>query len=195
MKILKLIPALLIAFTFSLSAQTTWKFDKSHTNIGFNVTYLVISEVDGYFKSYDGSVTTKDDNFENAKIEFTIDAASINTDNEKRDNHLKSDDFFNAEKYPKLTFKSASMKKTGKNTYKLAGDMTIRDKTRKVELAVKYNGMAQDPYGNTRAGFKITGELNRFDYDLKWNSITEAGGAVVGKDVRLNLNVQLIKQK
>jgi polyisoprenoid-binding protein YceI len=92
-------------------------------------------------------------------------------------------------------FKGASMKKTGKNTYKLAGDMTIRDKTRKVELAVKYNGMAQDPYGNTRAGFKITGELNRFDYDLKWNTITEAGGAVVGKEVRLNLNVQLIKQK
>ena len=195
MKPLHLIPALLIAMTFSMSAQTSWNFDKSHTNIGFTVTHLVISEVDGSFKNFDGSITTKGDSFENAMVEFSIDVASIDTDNEKRDEHLKADDFFNVEKYPKMTFKSTSMKKTGKNTYKLVGDMTIRDKTRKIELAVKHNGTVQDPWGNTKAGFKLTGKLNRFDYDLKWNTMTEAGGAVVGKEVRLDLNVQLSKQK
>jgi polyisoprenoid-binding protein YceI len=190
----RMIPLFLIALAFSATAQTNWSFDKSHTNIGFNVTHLVISEVDGFFKSFEGSVTTKGDSFENATVQFTVDIASIDTDNEKRDQHLKSDDFFNAEKYPKMTFKSTSMKKAGKNTYKLTGDLTIRDKTKRVELDVKHNGTVKDPWGNTKAGFKITGKINRFDYELKWNTLTEAGGAVVGRDVRLNLNVQLKKE-
>ncbi|MCZ7556694.1 MAG: YceI family protein [Bacteroidia bacterium] len=194
MKAVRMIPLLFLAFAFTASAQTRWTFDKSHTNIGFNVTHLVISEVDGFFKTFDGSITTKGDSFDNATIEFSVDIASIDTDNEKRDQHLKSDDFFNAEKYPKMTFKSTSMKKSGKNTYKLIGDLTIRDKTKRVELDVRHNGTVQDPWGNTKAGFKITGKINRFDYDLKWNTLTEAGGAVVGKDVRLNLNVQLKKE-
>ncbi len=186
--------ALMLATVFGATAQTNWNFDKTHTNIKFNVTHLVISEVDGFFKTFDGKVSTKGDSFENAQVEFTIDVASIWTDNEKRDEHLRSDDFFNAEKYPKITFKSTSMKKTGKNTYKMVGDLTMRDKTRKVELTVRHNGTTKDPWGNTKAGFKITGKLNRFDYDLKWNTITEAGGAVVGKEVRLDMNVQLAKQ-
>ncbi len=194
MKSLRILPLLLIAFTFSAAAQTTWNFDKSHTNIGFNVTHLVISEVDGFFKSFDGKVTTKGDGFDNASVDFTVDIASINTDSEKRDEHLKADDFFNAEKYPKMTFKGVSMKKSGKNTYKLVGDLTIRDKTKRITLDVKHNGTVKDPWGNTKAGFKITGVINRFDYDLKWDKLTEAGGAVVGKEVTLNLNVQLAKQ-
>jgi polyisoprenoid-binding protein YceI len=189
----RMIPLFLIALAFSANAQTNWTFDKSHTNIGFNVTHLVISEVDGFFRSFDGTISTKGDSFENANVQFTVDIASIDTDNEKRDQHLKGDDFFNAEKYPKMSFKSTSMKKTGKNTYKLIGDLTIRDKTKRVELDVKHNGTVKDPWGNTKAGFKITGKINRFDYELKWNTLTEAGGAVVGKDVRLNLNVQLKK--
>jgi polyisoprenoid-binding protein YceI len=185
---------LLAIMSFSMHAQTSWTFDKAHTEVGFNVTHLVISEVDGRFASYEGAVTTKGDDFSNAQVNFTVDIASIDTDNEKRDMHLKSDDFFNAEKYPKMTFKGRSMKKTGKDTYKLVGDLTIRDKTRQIELDVKHNGTVKDPWGNIKAGFKMSGVLNRFDYDLKWNTLTEMGGAVVGKEVRLDINVQLQKK-
>lgn len=186
---------LLFAFAFASTsvAQTTWSFDKSHTTIGFEVTHLVITTVDGKFRSYEGTVTTKGDSFEDAKVDFTADIASIDTENEKRDEHLKSDDFFNAEKYPKLVFKGTSMKKTGKDTYKLTGDLTIRDKTKRVTLDVKHNGTVKDPWGNTKAGFRITGSINRFDYDLKWNTLTEAGGAVVGKEVDFDINIQLKK--
>ena len=186
---------LLFAFAFASTsvAQTTWSFDKSHTTIGFEVTHLVITTVDGKFRSYEGTVTTKGDSFEDAKVDFTADIASIDTENEKRDEHLKSDDFFNAEKYPKLVFKGTSMKKTGKDTYKLTGDLTIRNKTKRVTLDVKHNGTVKDPWGNTKAGFRITRSINRFDYDLKWNTLTEAGGAVVGKEVDFDINIQLKK--
>lgn len=184
-----------LAMTASVSAQPSkWTFDKSHTTIGFEVTHLVITTVEGKFKSYDGTVMTSGESFDNAKIEFSADVASIDTDNEKRDEHLKSDDFFNAESYPKLTFKSKAMKKVGENKYKLVGDMTIRNKTKQVELDVTHNGTVTDPWGNTKAGFKLTGAINRFDYELKWNTLTEAGGAVVGKEVRFDINVQLKKE-
>ncbi len=195
MKRFLLIPALFVAFTLSASAQSNWSFDNSHTTIGFEVTHLVISEVEGHFNSYEGAVKTKGEDFSGASVKFTVDVASIDTDNEKRDGHLKSDDFFNAEKFPKMTFVSKSMKKTGKNTYKLLGDLTIRDVTRQVELDVKHNGTVQDPWGNTKAGFKMTGAVNRFDYNLKWNKMTEMGGAVVGKEVRLDIDVQLKQEK
>lgn len=194
MKIFSLFLLFAFGFVFPAGAQTTWTFDKAHTTIGFEVTHLVITTVDGKFKEFDGSVTTKGDSFDGAQIEFTADVASIDTENEKRDAHLKSDDFFNAEKYPKLVFKSTSMKKTGKNKYKLTGDLTIRDKTKRVNLDVTYNGTTKDPWGNTKAGFKLRGTVNRFDYDLKWNTMTEAGGAVVGKDVDFNINIQLVKK-
>ncbi len=194
MKRYLLIPVLAFAFTLTASAQTTWSFDQSHTDIGFEVTHLVITDVEGSFKDYEGTVSTKGDGFENADIAFTIDINSIDTENEKRDAHLKSDDFFNAEKHPKMTFKSTSMKKTGENTYKLKGNLTIRGTTKPIELDVTHNGTVKDPWGNTKAGFRISGELNRFDYGLKWNKMTELGGAVVGKEVRLDIDVQLMKQ-
>ncbi|MBZ0200217.1 MAG: YceI family protein [Ignavibacteriaceae bacterium] len=183
-----------VIFTISANAQTNWVFDKSHTTIGFGVTHLIISEVTGRFESFDGSVTSKSDDFQDADIEFEIDAKSINTDNKKRDEHLSSDDFFNADKFPKLIFKSTSMKKVGENRYKLVGNFTMRDITKQIELEVKLNGVIKDPYGNTKAGFKITGALDRFDYGLKWNSLMEAGGAVVGKTVTLYMNVELQKK-
>ena len=185
--------ALVVAAAPTLFAQTNWKFDKSHTSIGFSVTHLLITDVEGRFKSFDGSIATKGDDFEHASVEFWADIASIDTDNEKRDSHLKSDDFFNAEKYPKMTFKGKSMKKSGKNTYKLTGDLTIRDVTKTVVLDVVHKGTTKDPWGNTKAGFRISGEVNRFDYNLKWNTLTEAGGAVVGKTVTLVINMQLVK--
>lgn len=195
MKTLKLAAILLFLTTSINFAQSNWKFDKSHSKIGFSVTHMIISETEGNFKEFDGSIIAKDDTFEGAKVDFSAEINSIDTDNEKRDNHLKSDDFFNAEKFPKLTFNSKSFTKVDGKKYKLIGDLTIRDKTKEVELEVKLNGTVKDPWGNTRAGFNLEGVVNRFDYDLKWNNLLETGGLVVGEDVTIIGKIELIKEK
>jgi polyisoprenoid-binding protein YceI len=194
MKTLKI--AVLLFFTSSMLtfAQTNWAFDKAHSKIGFSVSHLVITDVEGNFKEFDASVTTDGDNWENAKIEFTAEIASIDTDNEKRDEHLRSDDFFNAEMYPQLKFVSKSFKKVDGNEYKLVGDLTIRDVTKEVELEVELNGTVVDPWGNTKAGFDLEGEINRFDYGLKWSKALETGGLVVGEDVEIIGKLQLMKK-
>lgn len=184
----------LISF-LTISAQTKWTVDKSHSKVQFTVTHLVISEVTGQFKSFDADIEASKDDFTDAKIDFSADVNSINTDNEARDKHLKSDDFFNAEKFPELTFKGKSFTKVSGKNYKLVGDMTIRDITKEVTLDVIYNGTVKDPWGNTVAGFKIKGELNRFDYNLKWNTLIEAGGAVVGKTVDMVVDLEIKKSK
>ena len=194
MKTLKTLFALLFisaSFTF---AQTNWDFDKSHSKIGFSVTHLLITDVDGQFKDFEGTIVSPGDDFQNATIEFSADIASIDTDNDKRDNHLKSDDFFNAEKFPKMIFKSKSFTKVDGKNFKLFGDLTIRDVTKEVELDVKYNGTVKDPWGNTKAGFALEGVINRFDYNLKWNSAIESGGLVVSEDVTISAKLQLIKK-
>jgi polyisoprenoid-binding protein YceI len=155
----------------------------------------VISEVEGAFKTFTGSMTASKPDFSDAQIEFSVDIASVNTDNEQRDKHLKSDDFFNAEKFPKMTFKSNSMKKISGNKYELTGDLTIRDVTKKVKFAVTYGGTVKDPWGNTKAGFKATATINRLDYGLKWNSMLETGGAVVGPEVTININAEFAQAK
>ena len=194
MKSLKIAILLLAAASFSF-AQTNWSIDKSHSKIGFSVTHLVITEVEGKFKNFEAKITTANENFDGASIEFTADVNSIDTYNEKRDQHLMSDDFFNAEKFPKLTFKSKSFKKVDDKNYKLVGDLTIRDITKEVTLDAKYGGTITDPWGNTKAGFKIDGDINRFDYGLKWDAAIETGGLVVSKDVKLIINLELNKQK
>ncbi len=194
MKKLVLIASIALA-PFSLLAQTNWSLDKSHSSVKFTVQHLVISEVEGNFKMFDGSVSAPTADFNNAKINFTVDVASINTDDEKRDGHLKSDDFFNAEKYPKMTFTSTSFKKVKGNVYALEGNLTIRDVTKKVKFAVIYGGTVKDPWGNTKAGFKASGKINRKDYGLKWSAMTEAGGAVVGDDVNMIVNVEFAQNK
>lgn len=189
----KLLFFVLIVSIGALQAQTKWTFDKAHSKVQFKVTHMVISEVTGQFKNYDGTVETSKDDFTDAKINFTIDVNSINTDNEQRDTHLKSDDFFNAEKFPKITFVSKSFKKVNNKKYKLVGDLTIRNITKQVELDVTYNGTVKDPWGNTRAGFKVSGQVNRFDYGLKWNALLELGGAVVGETVDIIIDVEIVK--
>lgn len=178
-----------------INAQTKWTIDKAHSKVQFTVTHLIISEVTGQFKSFDGNIESTNDDFTDAKIDFTIDVNSINTDNDARDKHLKSDDFFNAEKFPKISFKGKSFKKVDAKNYKLIGDFTIRDITKEISLDVVYNGSVKDPWGNTKAGFKVKGEINRFDYNLKWNALMEAGGAVVGKTVTLVIDLELQKSK
>jgi len=186
--------AVLLA-TAQTEAQTKWNFDKAHTKVEFTVQHLVITEVTGNFKVFEGSVISPSEDFSGSDISFSVDIASINTDNEMRDNHLRSDDFFNAEKFPKMTFKSTSFKKISGKNYELAGNLTIRDITKLVVFAVSYNGIANDPWGNTKAGFKLKGKINRFEYNLKWNTLTEIGGAVVGDTVEITANIELDKVK
>jgi polyisoprenoid-binding protein YceI len=176
-------------------ASTTWNLDKSHSGVKFAVDHLVISEVEGSFKVFNGSLSSPTPDFNGAKISFSADVNSINTDDDGRDKHLKGDDFFNAEKYPTMSFTSTSFKKVKGNAYVLDGNLTIRDITKKVRFAVIYGGTIKDPWGNTKAGFKASGKINRKDFNLKWNSVTEAGGAVVGDEVKMIINVEFAQAK
>jgi polyisoprenoid-binding protein YceI len=186
--------ALFLAGFFSLNAQS-WSFDKSHTEIRFAVTHMVISEVSGSFSDYDGSLTFDGEDLTKAQVRFSANTESVNTGNEKRDGHLRSDDFFNSEEFPQLSFEGSSFEKVDEKNYKLTGELTIRDVTKTIELDVKYSGVIQDPWGNNRAGFKIRGEINRMEYGLKWNSMMEAGGLVVSEEVELLLNVEMVMDK
>lgn len=169
-----------------------WSVDKAHSSVKFSVTHLVVSEVEGSFKLFDGSMENTKGDFSDAKIDFTVDVNSLNTDNEMRDKHLKGDDFFNAEKFPAMKFQSTSFKSAGGNKYKLAGNLTIRDITKPVVFDVTFGGTAVN-MGKTKAGFKAKTSINRFDYNLKWNKATEAGGLVVSNEVDLTVNVELNK--
>lgn len=186
-----------LAATMAVSspAQTTWTVDNAHSNVKFSVTHMVISEVEGNFRVYSGSIQSSTQDFVDAAVDFSVDVNSINTENEMRDKHLKSEDFFNAEKYPAMTFKSTSWKKTDDQRYILEGDLTIRDVTKRVSFTVVYGGTMKDGYGNTKVGFKGTTTINRFDYNLKWNALTEAGGAMVSKDVNITLNLEFAQKK
>lgn len=192
----KLLLSLVLAATSSLaSAQTTWGVDASHSNVRFTVSHLVISETEGNFKTFDGKVTSTGNDFNDAKVEFSVDVNSINTDNADRDKHLMGDDFFNSAKFPKMTFKSTSFKKGDGNKYKLTGDLTIRDVTKSVTFDVVHKGVTKDPWGNTKAGFKGTSSINRKDYKLMWSVVTESGGLVVGDEVEITINLELNQAK
>lgn len=172
---------------------TTWAADASHSNVKFKVTHLVVSEVEGAFKVFSGTVKTTNADFNGASVEFTVDVNSIDTDNDQRDAHLKGDDFFSAAQYPKMTFKSTSFKKSG-SKYIMEGDLTIRNVTKRVKFDVTYGGTVKDPWGNTKAGFKARTTINRQEYGLKWNAAVEAGGAVVSDEVEIMVNIELQKQ-
>lgn len=175
------------------ATKTTWGIDTAHSEIHFKVKHMMVSTVTGAFNTFEGKVETETEDFDGASISFSADVDSIDTKNKQRDEHLKSDDFFNAENYPKLTFQSKSFTKKEDGQYALVGDLTIRDNTREVVLETIYNGTVVDPYGQTKAGFELSGKINRKDFGLQWSAVTEAGGIVLSDDVRLVLNVQLIK--
>jgi polyisoprenoid-binding protein YceI len=175
-------------------SQTNWKLDNSHSNVKFAVEHLAVSETEGNFKSFDGTLVSKNADFTDADITFSVDVKSIDTDNEMRDKHLQGDDFFNTEKYPQMKFKSSSFKKVSGNKYILEGDLTIRDVTKKVKFDVVYRGTQKDPYGNTKAGFKATGSIKRMEYGLKWNVMTEAI-SVVADEVNIVVNLEYAQAK
>jgi polyisoprenoid-binding protein YceI len=171
-----------------------WTIDPSHSVIQFKVRHLMVSNVTGKFNSFDGKVETVGNDFENASVSFSADIDSITTGNDQRDGHLKSADFFDAENHPQLTFVSTSVKKTGDDTYDVAGDLTIRGTTKPIILKAEHGGQMGDFYGNTKAGFEITGTIKRKEYGLSWDAVTEAGGVVVSDDVKLILDIQVSHQ-
>ncbi|QKG54295.1 YceI family protein [Hymenobacter sp. BRD67] len=175
-------------------ATTKWVLDPMHSEVQFKIKHLVISTVTGSFKTFQGTAQTEGDDFSNAQIEFSLDVNSVDTNQEQRDQHLKGEDFFNAAQYPQIKFESTSFTKTSGNEYKLVGNLTMKDVTKPVTLDVEYGGTAVDFYGNTKAGFEITGKVNRKEYGLTWGGITEAGAIVLGDDVKLTINVQFAKQ-
>lgn len=177
-----------------MATLTKWVIDPMHSEVQFKVKHLVISTVSGFFKSFEGSVETENEDFSDAKIEFSIDIDSIDTTQTARDEHLKSAEFFDAAKYPHIKFKSTSFTKTGDDEYELKGDLTIKNVTNAVALNVEYGGSAADFYGNTKAGFEVTGKINRKEFGLTWDGVTEAGSIVIGEDIKLTINAQLTKQ-
>jgi polyisoprenoid-binding protein YceI len=183
-----------VAFaTVSLRAQDAgWRLDKAHSKIVFTIKHMVISEVLGYFKDFDIAFNSSKDDFSDGQVEAVIKVASINTDNERRDNDLKSDNFFSAEKYPEIKFKSTKFEKTGDNTYKIHGDLTIRDATKPVVFDAVHNGTLKTSRGLMSA-WKATLSINRFDYGIQSNSMLETGGLVVGENVNITVTLELRK--
>ena len=175
-------------------AATKWTLDKAHSTAKFSVTHMVVSETEGSFKMIDGTLENSKADFSDAKIAFTVDVNSLSTDNDYRDKHLKSDDFFNAEKFPAIKFESSSFTPLGGSKYKLAGNLTIRDVTKPVTFDVTYGGSIKTQQG-TKVGFKATTTINRFDYNLKWDKATETGGLVVGKEVEITVKAELNQAK
>jgi polyisoprenoid-binding protein YceI len=193
--------AVLVLLASAAVAQTNWTIDKAHSKIGFNVTHMVVSEVEGYFKDYDAKISSTADDFGGSTIEFTAKTASVFTDNEYRDAHLRGEgnrenDFFGAAKFPELKFTGKLVKENGK--YILKGDLTIRDVTKPVEFEVVYGGRVKtanpkNPNGE-KAGFKVKGKINRKDYGLKFAGALQDGSLVVSDEVELNIKIELNKQ-
>ncbi len=176
-------------------ATKTWALDPTHSEVQFKIKHLMITNVTGSFNIFTVSAQSEDEDFTKAKVSFTADVNSISTNNEQRDAHLKSADFFDAEKFPQIKFvatKSENVDSDG--SYELYGDLTIRDVTKNVKLSVEFGGVVKDSWGNTKAGFTINGKINRKDFGLTWNAVTEAGGVMVSEEVRLSAEIQLIEQ-
>ena len=171
---------------------TKWAIDPTHTEVQFKVKHLVIATVTGFFKKFSGSIESENEDFDGAVTTFSLDANSIDTNQADRDGHLKSADFFAADQYPTIDFTGTLNKVSGSN-YKLDGALTMRGITQAVVLDVEFGGTMVDPWGNTKAGFEINGKINRKDFGLNWNALTEAGGMVVSEDVKIHINAELAK--
>lgn len=177
-----------------MATKTKWIIDPVHSEIGFKVKHLMITNVKGFFKEFDASIYTTGDDFMTAEIDFWLNPASIDTRNADRDTHLKSADFFDAEHHKEITFKANTYEMVDKDgSYELWGDLTIKGITKKVKLDVEFGGVEKDPWGNEKAGFSINGKINRKDWDLNWNATLETGGLLVSNDIIIACEVQLLK--
>lgn len=175
-------------------STTKWAIDPTHSTVGFKVKHMMFTNVSGKFENYEANIVTEGDDFTKSNIEFSADINSIDTRNADRDNHLKSADFFDVENHPKMTFKASSFTKVDDENYEIAGDLSMRGVTKFVKLPAEFSGLMTDPWGNTKAGLNISGKVNRKDWGLNWNSALETGGVLVSEDVKLDIELQLIKQ-
>jgi len=166
--------------------------DTAHTKIQFKVKHLMISNVMGSFKEFEGKASMIENDFTTTKVDVTIKTASIDTEAPDRDAHLKSADFFDAEKYPEIIFKGSGMTLKDEDNYELKGNLTIKDITKPITLSVEYGGLMNDPWGNKKAGFSVTGEINRKDWGMEWNAALEAGGVLVGDKVKILCDVEFL---
>lgn len=183
-----------VQISWSKAPALVWNLDKAHSSVGFSVDHMVVSEIAGQFDDFSAEVKADKPDFTDVAFTITIQTKSINTKETKRDEHLRSPDFFDATKFPALTFKGSKFVQVSGNKYKVTGDLTMHGITKTVTLDAKF-GIIKDPYGNTRAGIVVTGELDRYDFGLKYNSVLEAGGLAVGQTVRLNCNFEFVKAK
>ena len=175
-------------------AKTTWVLDPTHSEIQFKVKHLMISTVTGQFKQFTGSIETNGEDFTTAKVNFTADISSISTNNDQRDVHLNQGDFFDAANHPQLIFTGDKLEKADGDDYKLYGSFTIKGITKKVVLDAEFGGQTQDPWGNTRVGFSVTGKINRVDFGISFSMVSETGGILLGEDIKINANVQFVNQ-
>ncbi|MFI5195625.1 MAG: YceI family protein [Chitinophagales bacterium] len=175
--------------------NTKWILDPAHSEVQFKVKHLMVSKVTGHFKQFNVTVETQGDDITTAKVHFTADINSISTNNEQRDAHLRSNDFFDAERHPQLSFESDKLEKTGPETYKLHGTLTMRGVSKPITLDVASGGVMQDPWGNTRTGFEITGNLNRMDYGVSYSMASETGGILLGHEVSIQASAEFVKEK
>ncbi len=188
--------AMVLSVLYANAQTTKWIVDDTHAKLGFKVTHFGISETEGKFTKFTGTVLSDKPDFSDSKIDLTIDVSSVDTDNEQRDTHLKSADYFDVAKYPQIIFKGKSLKPVSKNKYKLIGDFTMHGVTKEIALDVIYRGtVPQDPFGNTKAGFKITGTIDRTQWGLNWTGKLAGGDLLVGNDVELECNIELNKVK
>jgi polyisoprenoid-binding protein YceI len=178
----------------TIMATTKWVLDPTHSELGFKIKHLMISSVSGSLKNFQAEVETEGEDFSTAQISLTADLASISTNNEQRDAHLRNSDFFEVEKYPELKFTSTKLEKTDSDTFELFGDLTLKGVTRPVKLNVEFNGVTKDPWGGERAGFVVTGKINRSDWGVNFNGVLETGGVVLSEEVRISSEIQLVKQ-
>lgn len=171
-----------------------WNLDPTHAEVQFKVRHMMVSTVTGHFKQFNATVETQGDDISTAKVHFTAEMASITTNNEQRDGHLLSGDFFDVVNHPQLTFEGEKLVKVDDENYKLTGTLTMRGVSKPITLDVEYGGMVQDPWGFTRTGFSLSGKLNRKDYGVSWSAVTEAGGLVVSDEVKIHANVEFTKE-
>ncbi|PXY42812.1 hypothetical protein DMB65_02005 [Flavobacterium cheongpyeongense] len=174
--------------------KTTWAIDPTHSEIGFKVKHMMFTNVSGKFNRFQAHVENEDNNFETSKISFSAEVDSVDTNNSDRDNHLRSADFFDADIFPKISFTSTEIKKINDALFEITGDLTVKNVTKSVVLETEYSGLMTDPWGNTKSGLSITGKINRKEFGLTWNAALETGGVLVGEEIKLISEIQLIKQ-
>ena len=181
--------------TAIVACRTKWSIDNAHSEIGFKVKHLMVTNVRGKFTDYDASIFTTGEDFLRADIDFWLNPSSVNTGDLKRDEHLKSPDFFDADHFKEIYFTANTFEKVGDNKHEVYGDLTMKGIKKRIKLDDEFAGVAEDPWGNHKAGFTVSGKINRKDWGLNWNAALETGGVLVGDDVTINCELQLSRQQ